>query len=194
MSIVCAAPEVGTKKSRNYPCPLGRSPRLPHFTSHAPPLSALSLEQHPLPYLSLPHLFQSTAIIRSRNMQVEYRATLYSSPLLLSVSNLTFQTTPSPSPPSPPPLSHRLIIIIHHPPTHPSPYTYYPPSLPPPLTPYRPSHPLRRGPIRLYFPPLLLSFFVKRNTEKKCPRIDGIANIMDVDVILVVVSIWNDIR
>lgn len=152
----------GQKKSRNYPCPLGRSllvsptslPMRPHFRPSA------------LPYLSLPHLFQSIAIIRSRNMQVEYRATLYSSQLLLSVSNLTFQTTPSPSPP---PLSHRLIIIIHHPPTHPSITLHVLPSLPPPLTPYR----LRRrhrGPIRLYFPPFSFLFFLKRNPERNVPE------------------------
>lgn len=188
MSIVCAAPEVGTKKSRNYPCPLGRSllvfptslPMRPHFRPSA------------LPYLSLPHLFQSTAIIGSRNMQVEYRATLYSSQLLLSVSNLTFQTPPSPSPP----LSHRLIIIIiiHHPPIH----HLTRPTLPPSL------HHSRRIVLVILFvgvlfgytsPPLLLSFFLsKKYRKKKCPRIDGIANIMDVDVILVVVSIWSDIR
>lgn len=146
----------GQKKVETTPVPLGRSllvsptslPMRPHFRPSA------------LPYLSLPHLFQSTAIIRSRNMQVEYRATLYSSQLLLSVSNLTFQTTPSPStPPSPPPLSHRLIIIIiHHPPIHPSPYTCYPSSLSPPLTPYR-RRLLLRGPIRLYFPPFSFLFF-----------------------------------
>lgn len=181
----------GQKKVETTPvllAGLSSSPPL-HFPCAAPPLSALCLEQHPLPYLCLPHLFQSIAIIRSRNMQVEYRATLYSSQLLLSVSNLTFQTPPSPSPP---PLSHRLIIIIHHhPPIHHLTRTTLPPSL----------HHSRRivvvfffGVLFGYTSPLSPFLFLQRNTEKKCPRIDGIANIMDVDVILVVVSIWNDIR
>lgn len=144
-----------------------------------------------LPYLSLPHLFQSIAIIRSRNMQVDYRATLYSSQLLLSVSNLTFpKATPSPSP-SPPPLSHRLIIIIHHPPIH----HLTRPTLPPSTTHAVSSSSSSSGSYSAILPPLLLSFFLsKKYRKKKCPQIDGIANIMDVDVILVVVSIWNDIR
>lgn len=142
----------GQKKSRNYPCPLGRSllvsptslPMRPHFRPSA------------LPYLSLPHLFQSTAIIRSRNMQVDYRATLYSSQLLLSVSNLTFQTTPSPSPSPPPPLSHRLIIIIHHPPIHHLTRATLPPSTTHAVS---SSSSSSSGSYSAILPPLLLSFF-----------------------------------